>query len=540
MASRALPRRSPAAARPIDNAIPLHEQIRYRGLLTVAVMGASIMQILDTTIANVAIPHMQSALGATSETVNWVLTSYIIASAVAMPITGWLADRIGRRRLFLTAVTGFIIASMACGAAQNLEEMVVFRFLQGISAAFIGPLSQSVMLDINPPEKQGRAMSIWGMGIMIGPILGPILGGWLTESVNWRWVFYVNLPVGLATLALMWALLPATGTRERKFDLFGFSMLALGLAALQLMLDRGAQQDWFDSVEDAAKANSDSVEIWIEMGVAAACLWMFVIHLLTARNPLFNRPMLADRNLATAMGFMIVIGVVMFASMALLPPMLQRLFGWPVIDTGWVLAVRGVGILASMWVAGQLLGKIDARWMVGTGLIIAALSLWQMSHWSLEMGMRPVIVSGLVQGLGMGLIFIPLNTMAFATIPPLYRTDGSSLLNLFRSVGASVGISIVTTLLGANTQTSHEDLVSHITSSSTSLLDPSTADRFGIIGDTAMAMVNAEINRQAAMVAYIDDFWLMMWVTLAAVPLVLLLRPAQPGAPKASAADMGH
>lgn len=529
MASRALPRRSPAAARPIDNAIPLHEQIRYRGLLTVAVMGASIMQILDTTIANVAIPHMQSALGATSETVNWVLTSYIIASAVAMPITGWLADRIGRRRLFLTAVTGFIIASMACGAAQNLEEMVVFRFLQGISAAFIGPLSQSVMLDINPPEKQARAMSIWGMGIMIGPILGPILGGWLTESVNWRWVFYVNLPVGLATLALMWALLPATGTRERKFDLFGFSMLALGLAALQLMLDRGAQQDWFDSIE-----------IWIEMGIAAACLWMFVIHLLTARNPLFNRQMLADRNLATAMGFMVVIGVVMFASMALLPPMLQRLFGWPVIDTGWVLAVRGVGILASMWVAGQLLGKIDARWMVGTGLIIAALSLWQMSHWSLEMGMRPVIVSGLVQGLGMGLIFIPLNTMAFATIPPLYRTDGSSLLNLFRSVGASVGISIVTTLLGANTQTSHEDLVAHVTNSSTSLIDPSTADRFGIIGDTAMAMVNAEINRQAAMVAYIDDFWLMMWVTLAAVPLVLLLRPAQPGAPKASAADMGH
>lgn len=529
MASRALPRRSPAAARLVDADIPLHRQVRYRGLLTVAVMGASIMQILDTTIANVAIPHMQSSLGATSETVNWVLTSYIIASAVAMPITGWLADRFGRRQLFMTAIVGFILTSMACGAAQNLEEMVIFRFLQGVSAAFIGPLSQSVMLDINPPERHARAMSIWGMGIMIGPILGPIIGGWLTESANWRWVFYVNLPVGLATLVLMWALLPATGTRERKFDLFGFSMLALGLAALQLMLDRGAQQDWFDSVE-----------IWIELGVAVACLWMFLVHLFTAPVTLFNRRMLVDRNLIMGMGFMIVIGIVMFSSMALLPPMLQRLFGWPVIDTGLVLAVRGVGILISMWIAGRLLGRIDARWMVGSGLIIAAYSLWQMSHWSLMMGAGPVVVSGLVQGLGMGLIFIPLNTMAFATIAPQYRTDGSSLLNLFRSVGASVGISVVTTLLGANTQRSHEDMVAHVTNSSVSLIDPSTADRFGAIGDAAMAMVNAEINRQAAMIAYIDDFWLMMWVTLAAVPLVLLLRPAKPGAATASTADMGH
>ncbi len=529
MTSRAIPRRPATATPPADDGVPLYERVRYRGLLMIAVMGATIMQILDTTIANVAIPHMQSSLGATSETVNWVLTSYIIASAVTMPITGWLADRIGRRALFLGAVAGFIIASMACGAAQTLEQMVAFRFLQGMCAAFIGPLSQSVMLDINPPERHARAMSIWGMGIMVGPILGPILGGWLTEAANWRWVFYVNLPVGLATLAMLWALLPATQRVGRRFDLFGFSMLALGLAALQLMLDRGAHRDWFDSIE-----------IWIEMGVCAACLWMFVVHLLTARAPLFSRAMLADRNLITALGFMVVIGVVMFASMALLPPMLQRLFGWPVIDTGWVLAVRGVGILMSMWVAGQLLGRIDARWLVGSGLLIAALSLWQMSQWSLMMGKGPVIVSGLVQGVGMGLIFIPLNTMAFATVAPQYRTDGSSLLNLFRSVGASVGISVVTTLLAANTQTSHADLAAHVTNSSTSLVDPSTADRFGPLGDTAMAMVNAEINRQAAMVAYIDDFWLMMWVTLASVPLVLLLRPPAPGAPKASAADLGH
>ena len=529
MASRSYFRRSAPAATRVDADRPLHEQVRYRGLLTVAVMGASVMQILDTTIANVAIPHMQSSLGATSETVNWVLTSYIIASAVAMPITGWLADRIGRRALFLASVIGFIITSMACGAAQNLEEMVAFRFLQGVSAAFIGPLSQSVMLDINPPERHARAMSIWGMGIMVGPIMGPIIGGWLTESANWRWVFYVNLPVGLATLALMWALLPATPRLDRKFDLFGFSMLALGLAALQLMLDRVAQKDLFESAE-----------ILIETGVAVSCMWLLFCYLLSGRYSMFYSLRLADRNLLTSLGFMVVIGIVMFSSMALLPPMLQRLFGWPVIDTGWVLAVRGIGIFISMSIAGQLLGRVDARWLVGSGLLIAAYSLYQMSQWSLMMGAWPVVVSGLVQGLGMGLIFIPLNTMAFATLGPAHRTDGASLLNLVRSVGASVGISLVTTLLGANTQRSHEDLVAHITSSAVPLIDPSTSDRLGALGASAMAMVNAEINRQAAMVAYIDDFWAMMWVTLLSVPLVILLRPPARDAPKASAADMGH
>lgn len=529
MASRTLPRQTPAVAAVHDSAAPLHATVRYRGLLMVAVMGATVMQILDTTIANVAIPHMQSSLGATSETINWVLTSYIIAAAVAIPITGWLADRVGRRQLFLGAIAGFILASMACGAAQTLEQMVFFRFVQGVSAAFIGPLGQSVMLDIYPPDRHARAMSIWGMGIMIGPILGPVLGGWLTEQANWRWVFYVNLPVGLLTFAMMWALLPATPRRTRSFDLFGFSMLALGLAALQLMLDRGAHQDWFEAME-----------IWIELGVCIACLWMFVIRMITAPNPLFSRTMLSDRNLITALGFMVVIGVVMFASMALLPPMLQSLFGWPVIDTGLVLAVRGVGILLSMWVAGRSLGRIDARWMVGSGLLIAGFSLWQMSQWSLAMGVRPVIISGLIQGLGMGLIFIPLNTMAFATLAPHFRTDASSLLNLFRSLGASVGISVVTTFLGSNVQRSHADLAAHVTNSTGSLIDPSTADRFGIMGDTAMAMMNAEITRQAAMIAYIDDFWLMMWVTLASIPLVLLLRPATSGGSKATAADLGH
>jgi MFS transporter, DHA2 family, multidrug resistance protein len=504
----------------VKEAAALHGQFdpANRALLMIGVMAATIMQILDTTIANVAIPHMQSSLGATVDTITWVLTSYIIASAVAIPITGWLADQIGSRRLFLIAVGGFILSSMACGAAANLQAMVLFRLAQGVFAAFIGPLGQSVMLDINPPEKHGRAMAIWGMGIMIGPIMGPVLGGWLTDNYSWRWVFYVNAPIGVLTFALLWALLPTRDIRKRRFDLFGFSMLAIGLASLQLMLDRGAHLDWFDSWE-----------IIIEAGIAMSALWMFVVQMFTSRNPLFERAMLTDRNLMASLGFMVVIGIVMFASMALLPPMLQRLFGYPVIDTGLILSLRGIGILISMGFAGRMLGKIDSRILVGTGLSITAISLWQMSGWSLQMDARPVLFSGLIQGLGMGLVFIPLNTMAFATIGPKHRTDGASLLNLFRSLGASMGISIVTTLLGVNIQASHADLAGHVTAISFDVIDPGTADRFGPIGDAALRITDIEVNRQAFMIAYIDDFWAMMWVTALAIPLVLLLRPAKLG-----------
>ena len=491
-------------------------EVRSRVVLTIAVMLATMMQILDTTIANVAIPHMQSSLGATFDSVNWVLTSYIIASAIAIPTTGWLSDRIGQRRLFLVAVSGFVIASMACGAATNLEEMVLFRFAQGTFAAFIGPLSQAVMLDINKPSRHARAMAIWGMGVMIGPILGPILGGWLTENYNWRWVFYVNLPLGIITLALLWALLPARPKRERKFDLFGYAMLAIGLAALQLMLDRGASEDWFQSTE-----------IWIEAAVCVAALWMFIVQLLTGKNPLFPKDLLKDRNFLTGLFFMVVVGIAMFANMALLPPMLQRLFGYPVIDTGLLLAVRGVGILVSMALAGRLIAILDARIMVGSGLVIASFSLWQMSHWSLAMDSGPVLVSGFIQGLGLGLVFIPLNITAFATISPQNRTDGASLLNLMRSLGASVGISIVSTLLGRNTQISHSDISQNVTSSSFNLVDPATVDRFGGTGLPLLQYLDSEVTRQALMVAYIDDFWFMMWVTLMAAPLVLFLRPAR-------------
>lgn len=519
MASAAQPLTANGAAAAADEP---HLPTDNYWLLIFGIMAASLLQILDTTIANVAIPHMQASLGATIDSVTWVLTSYIIASAVALPITGWLADRIGTRRLFIGSVTGFIATSMLCGMAQNLEEMVIFRAMQGVAGAFIAPLSQSLMLDISRPSRHAQVMAIWGMGIMLGPILGPILGGWLTESANWRWVFYVNLPIGALSLAALIAYLPQPEQRRRPFDLTGFILLAIALTALQLLLDRGAHLDWFDAAE-----------IWIYALLALSAGWMVVIHLATTEHPMFDAALFRDRNFAFALGFMIVIGVVMFATMALLPPMLQNLFGYDVIDTGVVLMPRGVGILISMQVSGWLMRHgFDARPVVASGFLICAWSLWQMAHWSLEVDQFHIIASGLIQGLGMGLVFIPLQVSAFATLAPRLRTDGSSLLNLFRSLGASVGIAVTTVLLGHSIQTSHSDLAGHITAATGNVIDVSTIDRYQALGDMALRMIDGEINRQAAMIGYGNDFWLMMWITLAAAPLALLMQRnrAPPGA----------
>ncbi len=529
MASRAAPaprrpRAAPAMAPAADVALL---ETANPAILTVGIMLASLLQVLDSTIANVAIPHMQSTLGATSDEISWVLTSYIVATAIAMPITGWLADRIGSRRLFILSVTGFVLSSMLCGMAQNIGQMVLFRALQGVTGAFISPLSQAAMIDTNKPSRQPQMMALWGMGIMIGPILGPLLGGWLTENWNWRAVFYVNVPLGAIALTILMAELPSRQITDRRFDRFGFALVALALASLQLMLDRGNHVDWFESGET-----------WIYLGLIVGAGWVAVIHLATHPAPLFNRHLFSDPNYAVVFGFMLVVGLVMFATMALLPPMLQRLFGYDVIDTGMTMMPRGVGTLLTMQLSGVLVRRgADPRKIIATGFLIAAASLWDMAHWSLAVDQRHIVMSGLVQGLGLGMVFIPLNASAFASLPPMLRTDGSSLLNLSRSIGSSIGISIVTTMLSRNVQTAHQDLAGSITGSSLSLIDASTADRYQSLGETALRIVDAEVNRQAAMIAYINDFYLMMWMTLAAVPLVLFMRRPNLGPPQSGQAD---
>ena len=488
--------------------------------LTFALMLATIVQVLDTTIANVALPHMQTSLGATYDTVTWVLTSYIVAAAVAIPITGWLADRVGRRRLFLFAITGFVASSMLCGIATSLEEMVMFRIFQGITGAFISPLGQAVMLDINPQERHGKAMAVWGMGVMVAPIVGPVLGGVLTEQFDWRWVFFVNVPIGALCLLLLFMYLPDQKKPKRGFDLFGFALLALGLASLQLMLDRGQGEDWLQSTE-----------VMIELGLAVAGLWMFGVHMATGRRTLFPRTLLMNRNLMAGVLLMAIAGVAIFANMAILPPMLQNLYGYSVIQTGLLLAPRGVGILFTMWVAGQLLGRIDPRILIVSGLLITSFSLWLMTGWSLDQDFHPIIWSGVIQGLGMGLIFVPVNATAFATLDPSQRTDGSSLLNLSRSLGGSIGISLVVTMLARGSQRAHEIIGSHVTQAALGPLGSGEIARLGSIADSAAMMVNAEVTRQAMMIGYLDDFHLMMLSTLAAIPFALVMKPAKPGAP---------
>ena len=500
-----------------------------RLLVTIAVMLAVLIQVLDTTIANVALPHMRASLGATQESINWVLTSYIVASAIAIPIAGWLADQVGRKRLLVWAVIGFTIASFLCAIAQSLPEMVAFRIIQGMTGAFLVPLAQATLFDINPPQRHAQAMALFGGGIMIGPILGPVLGGWLTDSFDWRWVFLVNLPIGALAAVMLMRFMPKTETSPHKFDLTGFALLGLALGSLQLMLDRGAQLDWFDSWE-----------IWIEAGLFAAAGWMFVVHTMTAKAPIFSTAMFADRNFTLGLLFMVVTGVLLLAGLALLPPLLQTLYGYSVLQSGIMTAPRGVGTLISMLIAGRIVGKVDLRILVALGMGLMGWSLHLMAGFAIEMGSGPIIWSGVIQGLGLGLVFVTMQALAFATLAPRMRTHAASLLNLSRNVGGSIGISLVTSLLARNMQTAHADMASHITEQVLPSITSGVINQLGLPGSAALALADAEITRQAAFIAYIDDFWIMMWLTFASIPLVLLLRPAKPpkpGEPQVAMAD---
>ena len=481
-------------------------------MITCVVMLATFLQVLDSTIANVALPHMQASLGAAADTVTWVLTSYIVASAIATPLTGWLAGVVGRKRLFVLAIAGFIGASMLCGLAQSLEQMVGFRLMQGAFGAFLVPLGQAFLLDAYPREKHGQALALWGVGVMIGPVMGPVLGGWLTDSFDWRWVFYVNVPFGLLALFGAVAWLPGGGDNRRRFDMFGFAALSIGVAALQLMLDRGQQLDWMQSWE-----------VRIEAATAIAALWMFGVHVATGRDTILDRRLVSDRNVMTGFGFITLVGAIMVSTSALMPPMLEALYGYPVVTAGMVMAPRGVGTMAGMLLMGRVITRFDPRHLMAVGLLLTAASLWMMSGFSPQMGMGPILWSGLLQGFGLGFLFVPLNTASFATLAPELRTDAASFYALLRNVGASIGVSLVVAVLAQQTQVAHADIGSAITSYSLPV-DPAIAGQLGTSGDAAMAFLNSQVTMQSAMVGYIDVYWLLMWVTLGTLPLLLLMR----------------
>ena len=484
--------------------------VKNRGLLIGAIMLAMVMQVLDTTIANVALPHMRAALSASQDEVSWVLTSYIVAAAIATPLSGWLADRLGRRKLLLIGVAGFTGASLLCGIATSLPEMVLFRITQGIFGATLAPLAQAIMLDVTPREKMGQSMAIFGLGLMVAPIVGPTLGGVLTENFDWRWVFLVNLPVGILAFVALWFNMPRETIKIRRFDFFGFAMLAIAVASTQMIFDRGSSAGWFESAE-----------IWIYLGLAISGLWAFVIHCWTAETPFVDLKMFRDRNFTSGLFFIFMIGITTFSGLALLPPLLQSLMGYSVIDTGILMAPRGIGTMVSMLFVGRMVGRLDARILVISGIAISAWSLWYMTGFDLAMDGGPIMISGFVQGVGLGLVFVPLNTLAFATIAPRLRVDATAFFSLVRNVGQGVGISLVTTVLSHMMQVNQAEIASRI-----SLNSPAVRDLPGVLqGATSVIQsLSGLVTQQAAMIGYLDDFWLMTIVTVASAPLVLLLR----------------
>jgi DHA2 family multidrug resistance protein len=503
MSGAAVAARGATTARSIDAS--------QRAMITVSVMLASLMQSLDNTIANVALPRIQGSLSATQDQMAWVLTSYIVAAAIMTPLAGWLAGQFGRKRVFLVSVAGFTIASMLCGLAQSLPQIVLARLFQGVCGAALVPLSQAVLLDINPPERHARAMSVWVSGVILGPIIGPALGGWLTENYTWRWVFYINVPFGILALLGMLSFLPETQMRKSRFDFFGFTALSIAIGGLQIMLDRGQLKDWFSSPE-----------IVIEAVVAGVALYLFVVHMLTTTHQRFVSPALfADGNFVTGNVFIFIVGAVLFATLALLPPLLQDLLDYPVFTTGLVTAPRGIGTLISMFIVGRLIGKVDTRVIIGSGFALTAFSLWQMTGFDLQMNTATVVWSGLSQGLGTGFVFVPLAAATFATLNPALRNEGTAIFSLARNIGSSIGISIVETLLTRNTQVMHAALAAHVTPFSAAVR---AQLRGGVANAHALTSLNAAVTQQAAMIAYNDDFKLMMVLSLAAIPFVLLLR----------------
>jgi DHA2 family multidrug resistance protein len=488
---------------------------QVRIILTICVIVATLMQSLDSTIANVALPYMQGSMSASQDEINWVLTSYIVAAAIMTTPTGFLAARFGRTRLFIVSIVGFTVASVLCGIAQSLDQIVIFRLLQGMFGAALVPLSQSVMFDIYPVEKRGAAMSMFGMGVMIGPVLGPILGGWLTENYSWRWVFYINVPFGiLATIGLLIFLKETSHSKSVKLDWIGFGALSLAIGTFQMMLDRGETLDWLASRE-----------IVIEACLAGIGMYIFLVQSSLAPKPFLSPKLLTDLNFVIGVILTFISGLIMYATLALLAPYLQTLMNYPVVTAGVVLAPRGAGVMLAAMVCGRLLGKVSARLLVGVGFIAGAYALYEMTLWTPDVSEGPIITAGFIQGLSIGFISIPLNVTTFATLPSEQRTEATGIYSLMRNLGSAIGISVTGALLQTNTQINHA-IIAGVVTPFNRALQTGAASRFWNPELThGAATLNEEITKQANIIGYVDDFKLMLILSIMALPLVLLIRP---------------
>ena len=474
------------------------------------------MQALDTTIANVALPYMQGSVSASADQINWVLTSYIVAAAIMTPPSGFLATRFGRKRVLMVAVVGFVVASVLCGIAQSLVQIVAFRLLQGFFGAALVPLGQSVLLDIYTAEERGSAMALFGVSVMVGPVLGPVIGGWLTDHYSWRWVFYINVPLGaLAFAGISFFLRETKTSAAAKLDWLGFGSLSIAIAAMQVFLDRGAQLDWFSSFE-----------ILIEAVVCASALYIFLVHTFTAKNSFVNPRLFLDRNFSVGVLFIFIVGITYLASLALLTPYLQTLMGYPVVTAGIVMGPRGLGTMACMFLVGRLVGRIDTRLLIMVGLLLTAWAMYDMTGWNPNVSQWTIAVTGFIQGAGLGFLFVPLNDrhVRHARTRAARRRDRSlQPLTQRRLQRRNIG-----RVLSADKKQSDQsrDHRKPCHGGQSRIRQQHRAARLESWTAGGRAALDQVIQTQASIISYIDDFKLMMILSLAAIPLVLLLRRA--------------
>ena len=478
------------------------------------IMAGVLMQALDTTIVNVALPYMEGSLSASRDQITWVLTSYIIAAAIMTAPVGWLAARFGKKNLIVTCIGGFTIASILCGAAQSLEQMVLFRLVQGVFGAALGPLSQAILMDMYPPAKRGSMMAIWGMGVMLGPILGPTLGGILTDAYSWRWVFYINVPFGIAACLALWVFFKDTAKNNAlKFDWFGFTALSAGLASLQLLLDRGTTKDWFSSSE-----------IIVEAMIAGVALYLFAVHMMTAKKPFIPRDIFKDRNFVGGLVLMFVMGLVLLASSALLSPYLQNLSGRTVTQTGFLMVPRGLGVMFAMMFAGRLTGKMDPRLLMTVGAACLCWSMYAMMYWTPGVSVGTISWVTFIQGVGMGLVFVPMQMVAFATLSPQRRTDGTGLSNLMRNIGSAFGVSLTTTVLSNSIQTIHAQLSASASTFNRALDVNGPSMLMNPRIPFGLANLNSLLQYRATVEAYSNDFLFMLLISLPVFVIIWLMK----------------
>ncbi len=493
---------------------PAQDGSPHRFLISLAVMSATVLQALDTTIVNVALPHMQGQLGATSDQIGWVLTSYLVASGIFMPLTGYFADRLGQKKFLLISIFGFVVTSALCGLSGNLAEIVLFRLLQGVFGAALVPMSQAVLVQTFPQKERGRAMAIWGIGVMVGPILGPTLGGYITQALNWRWTFYINLPVGLLSLLLTWRIVPDTPRRERNMDWLGFVLIAMAVGGLQFVLDRGTQYDWFGS--------------WVIRTATAVSVAGFMGILYHGfRNPttaLFDPRIFYDRNFATASLLLSVFGLGMYGAMVLQPMMLEGLLNYPTSTTGLVMAPRGISSMLGMILVGKLINRVGPRTLMFCGITLSAIGAHAMTLYNLNVDSWWLIWPIVVQGLGLGMIFVPLSTVAFATLPKEQSAEAAGVYSLMRTIGSSIGISIATTIMTRYAQVGWNQMGGMINIYRSAL--PAYLRGLGVAPGKpgATAVLAHLLLRQSQMLGMVDAFKFIFLSFIAMLPMVLLIR----------------